>query len=133
MEFQVFPEKGKVRFDCAGASGLGFRALIFCVFRLHFCSSFLSSFFVCFLGSPGSPKHSPEKVGGTAGTPLLELNRAHSESSFMQPCSLRSGASPYSLKGSFGEPAAGSTSPSASTRPREFVFVLAVRSWWSCC
>ena len=27
----------------------------------------------------------------------------------------------YSLKGSFGEPAAGSTSPSASTRPREFV------------
>ena len=29
--------------------------------------------------------------------------------------------STYSLKGSFGEPAAGSTSPSASTRPREFV------------
>ena len=27
----------------------------------------------------------------------------------------------YSLKGSFGEPAAGSTSPSASTRPQEFV------------
>ena len=31
------------------------------------------------------------------------------------------GTSTYSLKGSFGEPAAGSTSPSASTRPREFV------------
>ena len=31
------------------------------------------------------------------------------------------GVSTYSLKGSFGEPAAGSTSPSASTRPREFV------------
>ena len=29
--------------------------------------------------------------------------------------------STYSLKGSFREPAAGSTSPSASTRPREFV------------
>ena len=31
------------------------------------------------------------------------------------------GTPTYSLKGSFGEPAAGSTSPSASTRPREFV------------
>ena len=31
------------------------------------------------------------------------------------------GVSTYSLKGSFREPAAGSTSPSASTRPREFV------------
>ena len=31
------------------------------------------------------------------------------------------GSSTYSLKDSFGEPAAGSTSPSASTRPREFV------------
>ena len=31
------------------------------------------------------------------------------------------GISTYSLKGSFGDPAAGSTSPSASTRPREFV------------
>ena len=31
------------------------------------------------------------------------------------------GRSSYSLKGSFGEPAAGSASPSASTQPREFV------------
>ena len=31
------------------------------------------------------------------------------------------GVPTYSLKGSFGEPTAGSTSPSASTRPREFV------------
>ena len=50
----------------------------------------------------------------------------------MNHCSLRSGPSPYSLKGSFGEPAAGSTSPSASTRPREFVFVFAVRSSCAC-
>ena len=35
-----------------------------------------------------------------------ELIKAHSESSFMQPCSLRSGAFPYSLKDSFGEPTA---------------------------
>ena len=40
--------------------------------------------------------------------------------------------STYSLKGSFGEPAAGSTSPSAGTRPREFVFVFAVRSSCLC-
>ena len=46
--------------------------------------------------------------------------------------------STYSLKGSVGEPAAGPTSPSASTRPQEFMLVFAVRSqilvvlllWW---
>ena len=29
MDFRAFPESGKLRFDCAGASGLRFRPLIF--------------------------------------------------------------------------------------------------------
>ena len=63
----------------------------------------------------------------------MSLIEAHSENSlYYRARSLRSGRSPYSPKGSFGEPAAGSTSPSASTRPREFVFVFAVRSSCAC-
>ena len=40
MKFCVFPENAKVRFDCAGASGLRFRPLIFwlraSIFALRF-------------------------------------------------------------------------------------------------
>ena len=48
MIFQVFPENGKVRFDCAGASGLRFRPLLFSlcasIFALPFLHRFLEVF-----------------------------------------------------------------------------------------
>ena len=40
LEFLVFPENGKVRFDCAGASGLRFRPLL-----LSLCASIFAHFF----------------------------------------------------------------------------------------
>ena len=49
--FQVFPENGKVRFDCAGASGLRFRPLIFWLRASIFAVRFLHPFFKVF-GSP---------------------------------------------------------------------------------
>ena len=51
MIVQVFPENGKVRFDCAGASGLRFRPLIFWLCALIFALLFLHRFFV-FFGPP---------------------------------------------------------------------------------
>ena len=48
MIFEVCPENGKVRFDCAGASGLKFRPLIFwlraSIFALPFSHCFLKVF-----------------------------------------------------------------------------------------
>ena len=48
LEFQVFPENAKVRFDCAGASGLRFRLLVFwlcaSIFALPFLHRFLEVF-----------------------------------------------------------------------------------------
>ena len=49
--FQVFSENGKVRFDCAGASGSRFRPLLF----LLCASIFALPFLRCFLGVFGSP------------------------------------------------------------------------------
>ena len=48
MYFQVFSENGKVRFDCAGASGLRFRPLIFLLRASIFALPFLHCFFVFF-------------------------------------------------------------------------------------
>ena len=53
--FQVFPENAKVRFDCAGASGLRFRPLIFWLRAFIFAIRFLLGFFVFFLDLPGGP------------------------------------------------------------------------------
>ena len=51
----------------------------------------------------------------------------------MQPCSLRSGASPYSLKGSFGEPVAGSTTPAATTgRAQKTTHRCTTNLFWHC-
>ena len=47
-DFQVFPENGKVRFDCAGASGLRFRPLIFWLRASIFAVRFLHRFFEVF-------------------------------------------------------------------------------------
>ena len=55
LEFQVFLENGKVCFDCAGASGLGFIALIFCLFAVTFASSFCHRFCMLF-GSTWEPR-----------------------------------------------------------------------------
>ena len=48
MIFQVFPENGKVRFDCAGVSGLRFRPLLFwlcaSIVRLLFLHRFFEVF-----------------------------------------------------------------------------------------
>ena len=48
MIFQVFPENGKVRFDCAGASGLRFRPLIFWLRASILAVRFLHRFFEVF-------------------------------------------------------------------------------------
>ena len=53
--FLVFPENAKVRFDCAGASGLRFRPLIFWLRASIFALPFLHRFFVVF-GPPMGPK-----------------------------------------------------------------------------
>ena len=51
FEFQVFPENGKVRFDCAGASGLRFRPQLFLL-----CASIVAlPFLRCFLRFLGAP------------------------------------------------------------------------------
>ena len=48
MIFQAFPENGKVRFDCAGVSGLRFRPLLFwlcaSIVRLLFLHRFFEVF-----------------------------------------------------------------------------------------
>ena len=51
MTCQVFQENVYLRFDCAGASGLGFRAFIWCLFAFTFALSFFLRFFMLF-GSP---------------------------------------------------------------------------------
>ena len=124
MKFLVFQESEKLRFDCAGASGLRFRPLIVSLCASTLTLPFLHRFLLVFGPPHGCPK---ARSAAEAGTPFYCLISSFRKF-IIPPCSLRSGASPYSLKGSFGEPAAGSTSPSASTRPREFVFVFAVRS-----
>ena len=55
MIFQVFPENAKVRFDCAGASGLRFRPLIFWLCAFVLALLFLHSFFEVF-GLPRGPQ-----------------------------------------------------------------------------
>ena len=51
MKFQVFPENGKVRFDCAGASGLRFRPLLFWLCASIFRHLFLHRI-LAFFGHP---------------------------------------------------------------------------------
>ena len=53
MIFRFFPENGKVRFDCAGASGLRFRPLIFWLCASTFALPFLHRFFEVFGPSLG--------------------------------------------------------------------------------
>ena len=48
MEFRVFPESGKLRFDCAGASGLSFRPLVFWLRVSTFTLPFLDRFLMVF-------------------------------------------------------------------------------------
>ena len=55
MIFQVFPENGKVSFDCASASGLRFGAIIFCLFAVTFACSFCHRFCMLF-GSTWEPR-----------------------------------------------------------------------------
>ena len=66
MIFQVFPENGKVRFDCAGASGLRFRPLIFWLRASIFAVRFLHLFFEVF-GLPRGPQN--HGSAGEAGPP----------------------------------------------------------------
>ena len=81
VEFRVFPESDKQRLDCAGASGLGFRALIFCLFASTFAPPFCHRFCMLF-GSTWEPRFTtPKMFGGRAGTSLLLFNKVHSESS----------------------------------------------------
>ena len=69
---------------------------------LPFFDTFFASIFIVFWTPLGPPK---SEVGVRAGTPLNEFNSVHSLSSLKGPP-----RSPtYSLKGSFREPAAGST------------------------
>ena len=71
MIFQVFPENGKVRFDCAGASGLRLRPLIFWLCASIFRHLFVASNFIVFWTPLGPPK---SEVGARGGTPLNEFN-----------------------------------------------------------
>ena len=66
MNFQVFPENAKVRFDCAGASGLRFRPLIFGLCAFILALLFLHCFFDVFGSSLGAR---PEESASEAGTP----------------------------------------------------------------
>ena len=66
MIFQVFPENGKVRFDCAGASGLRFRPLIFWLRASIFALRFLHRFSKVF-GRPRGPQNHGSAV--EAGPP----------------------------------------------------------------
>ena len=63
MIFEVFPENAKVRFDCAGASGLRFRPLIFWLCASIFALRFLYRFFEVF-GPPRGPQ-----IQGSAAAP----------------------------------------------------------------
>ena len=84
----------------------------------------VSMFFVVFGGTPGDLKSRVHfrsaGVGGRGGTQLIDVRNKTLITCDLDPC-FRSatGASTCSLVGSSLEPAAGSTSPSASTRPRE--------------
>ena len=74
MIFQVFPENGKVRFDCAGASGLRFRRLLFWLCASIFGHLFLHRILL-FFEPPGSPqKQLFHEVGASGRTPLNEFN-----------------------------------------------------------
>jgi hypothetical protein len=48
MEFRAFPENGKVRFDCAGASGLRFRPFILSLCASTLAPPFYHRFFIDF-------------------------------------------------------------------------------------
>ena len=74
LEFRVFPENGKIRFDCAGASGLRFRPLLFSLCASIFAFFFLHCFFMVFGVPPGAQIHGFQWVGGRGGTPLNEFN-----------------------------------------------------------
>ena len=66
MLFHVFPENGKVCFDCAGASGLRFRPLIFWLRASIFGLLFLHRFFEVF----GLPRDLQKvRSGAEAGPP----------------------------------------------------------------
>ena len=66
VEFQVFPKNAKVRFDCAGASGLRFRPLIFWLCALILALLSLHCFFDGFGSSLGAR---PDESASEAGTP----------------------------------------------------------------
>ena len=61
--FLVFSENAKVRFDCAGASGLRFRPLIFWLRTSIFALPFLHRFFELFGSSLGA------RLDGSAAAP----------------------------------------------------------------
>ena len=72
LKFRVFPESDKQRLDCAGASGLGFRALIFCFFASTFAPPFCHRFCMLF-GSTWEPRFTTPAA--EAGTPCYCLIR----------------------------------------------------------
>ena len=120
MVFCVFVASAEQRLDCACAVGLGFGPLVFilwasigalCFFNI-FCMSFGVPLGPHFLMSAG--------VGVRGGTQLIAFKNKALVTCTSNPC-FRSatGPSTCSLVGSSLEPAAGSTSPSASTQPRE--------------
>ena len=81
LELRVFPETEKLRFDCAGASALRYRPLIFSLCASTFTLPFLHHFLMVFRCSLGIQIHDPKGVGDTGGSSLLQLTKAHSESS----------------------------------------------------
>ena len=74
LKFLVFSENGKVCFDCAGASGLGFRPVFLSLCASIFAVLFLYRFLEVFGTPPGARIDGSGWVGGTGGTPLNEFN-----------------------------------------------------------
>ena len=101
--------------DCACAVGLGFGPLVFTLWATIGAPCFFKVFLTCF----GVPKKHYRRGSASEAAPLIfDFKNNTLVYLYLLPSM---GASTCSLVGSSLEPAAGSTSPSASTRPRSIL------------
>ena len=75
MIFSVFVESGKQRLDCACAVGLGFGPLVFTLWASLGALGIFNVFLTSFDVPLGPYFSSSEKVGGRAGTQLIDTRR----------------------------------------------------------
>ena len=116
--------KWQTAFGLRLCSRIRVRAPCFHSLGLHWCPFICSLFVNVFWAQPGTSKSTEFEgrggVGVRGGTPLFVFKNKAQVTCTSNAC-FRSATGPStgSLVGSSLEPAAGSTSPSASTRPRE--------------